>query len=61
MVLVGACFCFYTRIYKFLRLENLGLSRARSFWVNGGITVFETSFTLADFSKKGNATVVSKE
>ena len=33
-----------TRIYKFLRMKKLGLSRARSFCINGGITVFETRF-----------------
>ena len=37
----------YNRIYKFLRLKNLGISRARSFCINGGITV--TVSALASF------------
>ena len=43
-------------IYKFLRLENLGISRARSFCINGGITVFETRFARAS-KKQGKAAV----
>ena len=45
-----------TRIYKFLRLKNLGLSRAGSFCVNGGINVFETRFARAS-NKQAKAAV----
>ena len=46
----------FASIYKFLWLENLKLSRAGSFWVNGSIIVFETRFARAS-QKQGKAAV----
>ena len=42
--------------YKFLQLKNLELSRIGSFYLNGGIIVFETRFARAS-QKQAKAAV----